>query len=187
MVILIGGGGYAGKTYLAQRLLEKYKWPTMSIDHLKMGLYRAEMGCGFTPTDSLELIGEKLWPILKGIITTCIENEQNLIIEGGYLSPEKIAELEPGYLNKIISFYLGFSTSYIEKYFKSKIQKYRSIIEKRGYECEDTEEFYILENKKQKEICEKQDAKYFEIQEDYENEINNVCAWLDDELSKRHI
>jgi len=67
MVILIGGAGYTGKTFMAQQLLEKYKYPTFSIDNLKMGLYRANMDCGFTPTDSSELIGEKLWPILKGI------------------------------------------------------------------------------------------------------------------------
>jgi len=73
MIILIGGVGYAGKTFMAQKLLEKYNYPYLSIDHLKMGLYRAEIECGFTPTDSTELISEKIWPILKGIIMTCIE------------------------------------------------------------------------------------------------------------------
>jgi len=178
MVILIGGVGYAGKTFIAQRLLEKYKYPSLSIDHLKMGLYRADIGCGFTPTDSVEQIGDKLWPILKGIIMTCIENKQNLIIEGCYLFPQKINELEDGYLSEIISFYLGFSDSYIQKYFHSNVQKYRSVIEERGYECEDTPERYALENRKQKEICEKYGAKYFEINENYEQEMSLVFDWI---------
>ena len=55
MVILIGGAGYAGKTFMAQRLLEKYHYPYLSIDHLKMGLYRADPGCGFTDAIDREL------------------------------------------------------------------------------------------------------------------------------------
>ena len=185
MVILIGGVGYAGKTFAAQRLLEKYKYPYLSIDHLKMGLHRADIECGFTLTDSLEQIGDKLWPILNGIIMTCIENKQNLIIEGGYLFPQKINELGSNYLNEIISFYLGFSDSYVEKYFFSNVQKYRSVIEARGYECEDTVERYIMENRKQKEICKKYNAKYFEIHENYEKEINLVFNWLHKELCNK--
>ena len=41
MIILIAGATHAGKTNLAQRLLEKYKYPYLSIDHLKMGLIRS--------------------------------------------------------------------------------------------------------------------------------------------------
>jgi len=187
MVILIGGVGYAGKTYMAGQLLEKYKYSSLSIDHLKMGLYRADIGCGFTPTDSDELIADKLWPILKGIIMTCVENDQNLIIEGCYLFPEKINELESEYLNDVISFYLGFSTSYIEKYFELKVLAHRSIIEDRGELCDewDVMDRYLLVNETQKEICEKANAKYFEIQDDYEAEMKGVYEWIDGEVSQR--
>jgi len=187
MVILIGGVGYAGKTFMAQNLLEKYKYPSLSIDHLKMGLYRADIGCGFTPTDSCELISDKLWPILKGIITTCVENNQNHIIEGCYLYPEKINELESEYLSHVISFYLGFSTTYIEKYFESKVLKHRSVIEQRGELCDkwDVAKQHILLNKAQKEICGKFNAKYFEIQNNYEEEIKCVYDWIDSELIKK--
>ena len=34
MIILIGGASHTGKTLLAQRLLEKYHYPYLSIDHL---------------------------------------------------------------------------------------------------------------------------------------------------------
>jgi len=187
MVILIGGVGYAGKTFMAQHLLEKYKYPYLSIDHLKMGLYHADIECGFTPTNSLEQISNKLWPILKGIITTCIQNKQNLIVEGGYLFPQQINELESEYLKEIISFYLGFSDSYIEKYFHSNVQKYRSVIEERGYECEDTMEDYIMQNREQKELCEKYNAKYFEINENYEVERNFIFDWIHEQLCNRQV
>ena len=58
MVILIAGASHTGKTLLAQKLLEKYKYPSFSID---------------------------LWPIVREIIKTAIENNQNLIVEGVYI------------------------------------------------------------------------------------------------------
>jgi len=185
MVILIGGVGYAGKTLMAQKLLEKYKFPTLSLDHLKMGLYRADIGCGFTPTDNNELISDKLWPVVKGIIMTCIENNQNLIIEGCYLCPQKVNELDDEYKANILSFYIGFSLSYIKKYFDSKVLGYRSVIEQRGELCDkwDVIDRFIQENKAQKEICNEYNARYFEINDDYEEEIKNIYDWIDNEIS----
>lgn len=37
MIILISGASHTGKTNLAQRLLEEYQYPYLSVDHLKMG------------------------------------------------------------------------------------------------------------------------------------------------------
>ena len=55
MVILIAGASYVGKTLLAQNLLEIYKIPYLSIDHLKMGIYRSNFSCGFTPESEDEI------------------------------------------------------------------------------------------------------------------------------------
>ena len=41
MIILITGASHTGKTVLAQKLLEKYQYPYLSIDILKMGLIRS--------------------------------------------------------------------------------------------------------------------------------------------------
>ena len=75
MIILITGASHTGKTLLSQRLLEKYKYPYMSIDHLKMGLIRSR-NTSLTPEDDDELT-EYLWPIVREIIKTVIENNQN--------------------------------------------------------------------------------------------------------------
>ena len=80
MIILIAGASHTGKTVLAQRLLEKYKYPYLSIDHLKMGLIRSGQ-TNLTPMDD-EKLTDYLWPIVREMIKTAIENEQNLIVEG---------------------------------------------------------------------------------------------------------
>jgi putative acetyltransferase len=184
-VILIGGVGYAGKTFMAQKLLEKYKYPYLSMDHLKMGLYRADMGCGFTPEDSSRHIGEILWPILKGIIMTNIENGQNIIIEGCYLLPDKVAELAPEYLKEVVSFYMGFSEAYIQKYLESKIIRNRNVIERRDYEDSGTVLEIVNESREQRDICEKHGAVYFEINEDYVKETDAILEWLEGYFSTK--
>lgn len=75
MVVLITGASHTGKTLLAQKLLEKYKYSVLSIDLLKMGLIRSE-NTDLTPKDDEEL-GFYLWKIVKEIVKTAIENKQN--------------------------------------------------------------------------------------------------------------
>ena len=74
MIALITGASHTGKTILAQRLLEKYKYPYFSIDHLKMGLIRSG-NTELTPMDDNELT-KYLWPIVCEMIKTAIENKQ---------------------------------------------------------------------------------------------------------------
>lgn len=54
MVILVTGASHTGKTLLAQRLPEKYRYPCISIDLLKMGLIRSG-STTLTPEDDDEL------------------------------------------------------------------------------------------------------------------------------------
>ncbi|HCC37751.1 MAG TPA: 2-phosphoglycerate kinase [Treponema sp.] len=190
MVILIGGAGYTGKTTMAQKLLEIYKIPYFSIDHLKMGIFRSNNNCGFNPESPDKIITDKLWPIIKGIIKTNIENDQNIIIEGCYF-PESIEDIGKEYLNKIIMFSMGFSEQYIRKNLYSGIFEKRNILEKRMYEEEAGDEFienieeYIMKNKNRKEICIKNKIKHFEINENYEMEIKNIFKWIENEVKRK--
>lgn len=81
MVVLITGASHTGKTVLAQKLLEKYKYPYLSIDHLKMGLIRSG-NTALTPLSDDDVLTKYLWRIISEMIKTAIENRQNLIIEG---------------------------------------------------------------------------------------------------------
>ena len=83
MIVLITGASHTGKTLLAHRLLEKYKYPYLSIDHLKMGLIRSG-NTDLTQEDD-DALTEFLWPIVREMIKTAVENHQNLIVEGCYV------------------------------------------------------------------------------------------------------
>ena len=54
MIILIAGASHTGKTVLAQKLMEKYRYPYFSIDLLKMGLIRSG-NTKLTPEDGAKL------------------------------------------------------------------------------------------------------------------------------------
>jgi putative acetyltransferase len=188
MVILIGGASCTGKTLLAQKLLEKYHFHYLSIDHLKMGIYRSGVNgnadCGFTPESKDEIITEKLWPIIKGIIMTNIENNQNIIIEGCYF-PKSINELDQKYVSAILFFHIIFSEEYIRKNFADKIIAHRNVIETRIHDFDDADfslEEYILQHKKIKANCLRNGIQSFEIEKNYEEEIKSIYKWLEEKM-----
>lgn len=115
MIILITGASHTGKTVLAQKLLEKYKYPYLSIDHLKMGLIRSHY-THLTVQDDYKLEGY-LWPIVREIIKTAIENKQNLIIEGCYIPFCWNEDFSQEYLKEIRYYCLVMSQKYIQQHF----------------------------------------------------------------------
>ena len=128
MVILITGASHTGKTLLAQRLLETYKYPYLSIDHLKMGLIRSGQ-TALTPEDD-DALTQYLWPIVREIIRTAIENGQNLIVEGCYIPADWRRDMGEAYLPQICFFCLAMTDAYIDAHF-DEIRAHASDIEKR--------------------------------------------------------
>ena len=115
MIILITGASHTGKTLLAQRMLEKYKYPYLSIDHLKMGLIRSgntELG----PEDD-DALTEYLWPIVREMIKTAVENRQNLIVEGCYIPADWRNDFDAQYLSSIQFICLAMTEDYIDSHF----------------------------------------------------------------------
>lgn len=129
MIILITGASHTGKTNLAQKLLEKYKYPYLSIDHLKMGLIRSK-NTNLTPLSNDQDLTNYLWPIVKEIIKTAIENNQNLIIEGCYIPFDYQKDFDEETLSQIKYYCLIMSENYIKNHFED-IQQYACIIENR--------------------------------------------------------
>ena len=129
MVVIITGASHTGKTVLAQKLLEKYKDPYLSIDHLKMGLIRSG-NTDLSPLSDDKLLTSYLWPIVREMIKTAVENEQNLIVEGCYVPFDWAEDFDQEYLENIRYYCLVMSEKYITAHF-SDIKKYASVIENR--------------------------------------------------------
>ena len=129
MILLITGASHTGKTLLAQRLLEKYKYPYLSIDHLKMGLIRS--GCTqLTPMSDDAELTDYLWPIVREIIKTAIENRQNLIVEGCYIPFGWKKDFSDAYRKDIRGYCLVMSERYIRTHF-TDIKQFACAIETR--------------------------------------------------------
>ena len=129
MIILITGATHTGKTFIAQKLLEKHKISYLSIDHLKMGLIRSGNTI-LKPDSTYENLTQYLWPILKEIIKTNIENQQHLIIEGCYIPYEYKKDFNDIQNHHIHMISIVFSQSYIEKSYENIID-HSNVLEKR--------------------------------------------------------
>ena len=135
MIILITGASHMGKTLLAQRLLEEYHFPYLSIDHLKMGLIRS-VKTQLTPEDD-DALTDYLWPIVREIMKTAIENQQNLIVEGCYIPFNWRKDFDENYLSSIQFICLAMTDAYIDAHFED-IKNHASIIETRLYDSDIT-------------------------------------------------
>lgn len=168
MVILISGCSHTGKTMLAQRLLEKYKYPYLSIDHLKMGLIRSDQ-TALTLEDDKELT-PYLWSIVKEIVKTAVENEQNLIIEGCYIPFDWKNDFDENHLRHIEYRCLIMTERYIKEHF-TDIKTHANDIEKRLDDSWLNAEQLIAENAENLEMCRKYGCEYILIDEEYKIDI----------------
>ena len=168
MIILITGASHTGKTALAQRLLEKYKYPYLSIDHLKMGLIRSG-NTKLTPMDDAKLT-EYLWPVVREMIKTAIENKQNLIVEGGYIPFSWQKDFDSEYLENIKYYCLVMSEKYIRNHF-ADIMKYANTIENRLDDEGCTMESVLADNAEVLSLAKKYNVNYILIDDKYEINI----------------
>ena len=170
MIILITGASHTGKTALAQKLLEKYKYPYLSIDHLKMGLIRSG-NTKLTPLSDDYELPEYLWPIVGEMIKTAIENKQNLIVEGCYIPFDWQKDFASDYLENIKYYCLVMSEKYIRNHF-ADIKKYANVIENRlDDEC-CTMESVLEDNAKVLSLAKTHNVNYILIEDEYEINVD---------------
>ena len=162
MIVFIAGATHTGKTALAQKLLGKYKIPYLSIDHLKMGLIRSGV-TSLTACD--EALTEYLWPIVREMVKTALENGQNLIVEGCYIPFTWQSDFSAEERAQIKYTCLVMSKAYIENNF-SQIIAHESVIEKRK-ESDCTPDALILENERNLKACKRYGLSHILIDREY--------------------
>ena len=171
MIILITGASHTGKTLLAQRLLEKYKYPYLSIDHLKMGLIRSGNTI-LTPEDD-DALTDYLWPIVREMIKTAIENRQHLIVEGCYIPFNWKNDFDEQYFSSIRFICLVMTDNYIETHFE-EIKGHSSDIESRLNDSNCTIESLKEDNRKYVEGFRRAGEQVVLIDGDYERTIGSL-------------
>ena len=174
MVILIAGTSHTGKTLLAQKLLEKYKFPYLSIDHLKMGLIRSK-NTTLTVENDKDLT-EYLWKIVKEIVKTNIENKQNIIIEGCYIPFDWKKDFDKEYLKQIQYVCLIMTEEYIRNNYDAILRYENSIEQRKEQNGMDIKEL-IEENNFNLQMCKKFKNKYILIKDKYD--INLIISQLE--------
>ena len=170
MIILITGASHTGKTALAQKLLEKYHYPYLSIDHLKMGLIRSG-NTELTPMSDDKDLTAYLWPIVREMVKTAIENKQNLIVEGCYIPFHWQKDFDSKYLESIKYYCLVMSEEYIRNHF-ADIKKYANVIENRLDDEWCTIESVLTDNAEILALAKKHNADVILIDDQYEINID---------------
>ena len=163
MIYLIAGSSHTGKTVLAQRLLEHRHIPYFSIDHLKMGLIRSGQ-TALTPADD-DALTAYLWPILREMVKTAIENHQSLTVEGCYIPHDWAKDFGPEYLPQIRCRWLIMTRRYIESRL-ADIRAHANDVERRLYDDLDAEAL-IRDNEANLALCRKYGCEFVLIDEEY--------------------
>ena len=171
MIILITGASHTGKTFLAQKFLEKFHYPYLSIDHLKMGLIRSG-NTSLTPEDDRKLT-DYLWPIAREMTKTAIENDQNLIIEGCYIPYNWREDFTEDYLSSIRFICLAFTDSYIDEHFND-IVRHASDIESRLDDSGFSKQYLKDENEMFRELFFATGENVVLIDGDYEKTLDDL-------------
>ena len=164
MIVLIAGASHTGKTALAQRLLERYGYPYLSLDLLKMGLIRSGY-TDLTPMDDDKLT-QYLWPVAREMVKTAIENGQNLIVEGCYIPFDWAKDFDAPYRSEIRYICLVMSGRYIREHFDS-IRAYANVIEDRLDDSGCTAETLLRDNRRMLEGCQKERLEFILIDGEY--------------------
>ena len=132
-----------------------------------MGLIRSGQ-TALTPYDD-EALTDYLWGILKEIIKTVIENQQNLIIEGCYIPFDWQQSFDAVYLQKIRYICLIMSQAYILSHF-DEIVRYENVIEKRLPDDDLSRKQLIRDNQDYLHNCMKYGLDYVLIDREYDIE-----------------
>jgi hypothetical protein len=108
LLYLIGGPARSGKSLLARRLLQLCQAPYFCADYLTSGLSAGAPGLGLGHELASQARGERIWPVLVGVLRNLVEVEPEYAVEGDVLLPGRVAELRAEYEGQIRACFMGY-------------------------------------------------------------------------------
>ncbi|MBT5877059.1 MAG: hypothetical protein HOH43_26800 [Candidatus Latescibacteria bacterium] len=183
MLYLLGGSPRVGKSTIAKQFLSEAGIPYFGLDYLKMGLARGLPEYGVDPNGGDLAIAKQLWPVVKGMAVTYIENGEDCLLEGTYLLPEYVAELHEEFGDSIRSCFMG----YCEINTSEKVRNLREYGAASGEldwtsndddEARQRVEFLKSFSVYVKTECDKYGLMYFESSSDHQDSMATVLRFL---------
>ena len=109
MLYLIGGVGRSGKSVLARKLAERLHISYFGLDVLMMGMHHGNPDFGIGPDVEDEVVANKMWPIVEGMVINLLEVEDQYILEGAYLMPKHLGQISTEFGAGVRCLYLGYA------------------------------------------------------------------------------
>jgi len=135
-----------------------------------MGLIRSG-NTELTPVSDDKDLTAYLWPIVREMIKTAIENKQNIVVEGCYIPFDWQKDFENEYLKDIKYYCLVMSEEYIRNHF-ADIKKYANVLENRLDDEWCTLENVLADNAEMLSLAQRYNANYILIDTQYEVDID---------------
>ena len=183
MLYFLGGTPRSGKSTTARQFMSETGIPWFELDYLKMGIARGIPEFDLDPNRDDLVIAQQLWPVVKGVAMTYVENHENCLLEGAYLLPNNVIELKQMYGEEIRACFIGFTEIDTWK----KVRELRDFGELTGSwewcSQNDDEAMRKVELLKQfsmhiKAECDKHKLTYFENSTDHQMVIEDVVRFL---------
>lgn len=114
-----------------------------------------------------------LWPIVREMVKTAIENGQNLIVEGCYIPFDWEKDFDPEYREYIRYRCLIMSRNYIEKHFDA-IRSYGNAIEQRLDDSGLRKDRLIRDNENTLRLCKENGCDYILLDDLYSIALEGI-------------
>jgi hypothetical protein len=182
MLYLIGGAPRSGKSLLVRKLLAERHVPYFPIDLLMMGVAGGWPDADVDPAASDAVVGERLWPVVRGMALTLIEDALDYAIEGAQLQPAHVAEVTDLHPTAVRACFLGYAGA-------APDEKLRAIRDHTGLAndwIQNHTDEQILAFIRQmtaysaelRDRCAAYGLRYFEVSQDFDRSLTSALSYL---------
>ena len=109
MIYIIGGVTRSGKSVLTRQLSKKYGVSYFNLDHLMMGMLESHIDLGINGHTHDRIKSEKLWQVVKPMLKSMIEDEDDYIVDGVLIFPNQFLEMQKLYPDQLKSCWIGYA------------------------------------------------------------------------------
>jgi hypothetical protein len=184
MLYLIGGAPRSGKSLLVRRLLAERHVPYLPIDQLMMGVARGWPDAGVDPAASDAAVGERLWPVIREMARTLLDDGLDYAIEGAQLQPAHVAAVRDLHPTAVRACFLGYADATPGKKLRA-IRKHAGLPNDwiQAWAWSDAEVLAFIgrmtaHSAELRDRCAAHGLRYFEVSQDFDGSLTAALSYL---------